>query len=129
MTLARVDDISLIDMPADATKPRSINCYFAEVENAAAIGADGKKFKIEPQRLLYSLQWKAQRHAAGFASTAREGARSLVRRNDAVRRTDPRQVPPCHGGLTAQCSRSSGSRSARREAKTAVLADVPAGAD
>jgi hypothetical protein len=40
------------------TGPRSINCYFVEVEDAAALGADGKKFKIDPRRLLYSLQWR-----------------------------------------------------------------------
>jgi hypothetical protein len=27
------------------------------VEVEVALGADGKKFKIDPQRLLYSLQW------------------------------------------------------------------------
>jgi hypothetical protein len=28
------------------------------VEDAAAIGAEAKKFEIDPQRLLYSLQWR-----------------------------------------------------------------------
>jgi hypothetical protein len=56
----RVDDIELIDMPADDTGPRCINCYLVEVEDftAAAPSGEGKKFKIDPQRLLYSLQWK-----------------------------------------------------------------------
>jgi hypothetical protein len=39
----------------------SINCYLVEVPDftAAALGgADAKRFKIDPQRLLYSLQWK-----------------------------------------------------------------------
>jgi hypothetical protein len=56
--LARVGDIVLIDHPADHNGPRSNNCYFVEVEDAAALGADGKKFKIDAQWLLYSLQWK-----------------------------------------------------------------------
>jgi hypothetical protein len=55
--LARVGDVVLLDHPADATGPRSINAYLVKVEDAAALGADVKKFKIEPQRLLYSLQW------------------------------------------------------------------------
>jgi hypothetical protein len=89
MTLARVDDISLIDMPADATKPRSINCYFAEVESGGdRRGRQEVQDRAAAAALLVAME--AQWHAAGFASTAREGARSLVRRNDAVRRTDPR---------------------------------------
>jgi hypothetical protein len=55
--MARVNNIVLLDHPADATGPRSINSYFVEVQDAAALGEDGKKFKIDPQRLLYSLQW------------------------------------------------------------------------
>jgi hypothetical protein len=50
----------LLDHPADHNGPRSINCYLTEVQDftAAAPGGEGKKFKIDPQRLLYSLQWK-----------------------------------------------------------------------
>jgi hypothetical protein len=55
--MARVGDIVLLHHPADATGPRSINAYLVEVEDAAALGADGKKFKIEPARLVYSLRW------------------------------------------------------------------------
>jgi hypothetical protein len=43
---------------AYATGPCSINAYLVEVQDftAAASGGEGKKFKIDPQRLLYSLQ-------------------------------------------------------------------------
>jgi hypothetical protein len=50
---------STCDHPADTTGPRSINVYLFEVRDfsaEAAGGADAKRFKIEPQRLLYSLQ-------------------------------------------------------------------------
>ena len=47
--MARVGD-------TDDTGPRCINCYRVEVENFAAV--DGKKFKFDPQRLLYSLQYQ-----------------------------------------------------------------------
>jgi len=47
----------LLDHPADPTGPRIINCYFVGVQDSAKLGANGKKFKIEPQHLLYSLQW------------------------------------------------------------------------
>jgi hypothetical protein len=36
--VARVDDIALVDMPADDRGPRCINCYFFKVEDAAATG-------------------------------------------------------------------------------------------
>jgi hypothetical protein len=57
--VARVDDLALIDHPADQSGPRSINCYLVEVEDytPALLGGEGKKFKIDPRRLLYSLQW------------------------------------------------------------------------
>jgi len=51
----------LIDHPADATGSRSISCYLVEVLDfsaAASGGADAKRFKIDPERLLYSLLWK-----------------------------------------------------------------------
>jgi predicted adenine nucleotide alpha hydrolase (AANH) superfamily ATPase len=54
--VARVDDIALVDMPADERGPRCINCYFVKVEDAAAIAADAKKFKIDPLGLLCSLR-------------------------------------------------------------------------
>jgi hypothetical protein len=50
---------STCDHPADTTGPRSINVYLFEVRDFSAEavgGADAKRFKIEPQRLLYSLQ-------------------------------------------------------------------------
>jgi hypothetical protein len=49
---------SIIDRNEDAHDPgpRGVNCYFVEMEGAAAPGGEDKKFKLEPQRLLYSLQ-------------------------------------------------------------------------
>jgi hypothetical protein len=71
MRMARVGNVVLLDHSADASGPRSINVYLVEVQEftAAALGENdrlkndqsfdgGKKFKIDPQRLLYSLQWK-----------------------------------------------------------------------
>jgi hypothetical protein len=57
--MARVDDVVLIDHPANASGPRSINSYLVEVQDftAAALGGEGKKFKLDPQRILFSLQW------------------------------------------------------------------------
>jgi hypothetical protein len=45
------------------TGPHCINCYLVEVQDfaAAAPGGEGKKFDLEPQRLLYSLQWPHNR--------------------------------------------------------------------
>jgi hypothetical protein len=39
--MARVGDVVLLDHPADATGPRSINCYLVEVQDftAAPIGS------------------------------------------------------------------------------------------
>lgn len=44
----------------DDQSPKCIDCYLVEVENfyaAQRLEANEKKFKIEPQCLLYSLQW------------------------------------------------------------------------
>ena len=57
--MARVGDIVLIDHAADDTGPRSINCYFVEVEDAAALGMKSEPSgvavasvkKIGPQRV------------------------------------------------------------------------------
>jgi hypothetical protein len=56
---ARAGDVVLLNHPADTTGPRCNNCYLVEVQDfaAAAPGGEGKKFKIDPQRLLDSLQW------------------------------------------------------------------------
>jgi hypothetical protein len=58
--MARINDIVLLDHPADATGPRSISAYLVEVQDftAAAPTGEGKKFRIDPRRLLYSLHWK-----------------------------------------------------------------------
>jgi hypothetical protein len=60
--MARVGDLVLLDHPANATGPRSINCYLVKTLDftaaAASGGADTKRFKIDPDRLLYSLRWR-----------------------------------------------------------------------
>jgi hypothetical protein len=59
--MAQVGDAVLLDYPADATGPRSINCYLVKMLDftaAASGGADAKRFKVGPDRLLYSLRWK-----------------------------------------------------------------------
>ena len=48
LKIVRVNDVVLIDQPADDAGPRCINCYLVEGEKA---------FKFDPTRLLYSLQW------------------------------------------------------------------------
>lgn len=48
----------------DDQSPKRIDCYVVEVENfdpAQQLGENGKKFRIEPQRLPYSLQWLHKR--------------------------------------------------------------------
>ena len=58
--MAGIGDVVLLDQPADATGPRSINCYLVKTLDftAAAGGADAKRLKVGPDRLLYSLRWK-----------------------------------------------------------------------
>jgi hypothetical protein len=69
--VARVDDIALIEHSGRPQRPRSINCYFIGVEDAAALGADAKKFRIDPQHLFYFVAMAAQRHATEFRSFVR----------------------------------------------------------
>jgi hypothetical protein len=56
--MARINDVVLLNDLADATGPRSINCDSVEVKDVAALGADWKKFKLDPQSLLDSLRYK-----------------------------------------------------------------------
>ena len=79
MRLARVGDIVLLDHPADATGPRSINVYLVKTLHftaAAAGGADVMRFKIDPQRLLYSLRWKHNGTTVPFRLSVSSSARS-----------------------------------------------------
>src|SRR5215471_16448778 len=58
--MARVTDLVLIDQAADETAPRAINCYLVEVDDidpSSQLAANGRKFKVEPSRLLYALRW------------------------------------------------------------------------
>jgi hypothetical protein len=59
--MARVGDLVLVDHPADATGPRSINCY-----QIAGHSTDGAAFKLDPSRLVYSLQWQHNAHPPDF---------------------------------------------------------------
>ena len=59
--MARIGDVVLLDHPADATGPRSINCYLVKMLDftaAASSGADAKRLEVGQDRLLYSLRWK-----------------------------------------------------------------------
>ena len=61
MRMACVGDVLLLDHRADATGPRLINCYLVKMLDftaAASSGADAKRLKVGPDRLLYSLRWK-----------------------------------------------------------------------
>jgi hypothetical protein len=70
----RVGDVVLIGHPADGAWLRSINCYLVEVENFDAVqGEEVQDRSAAPARLAAVA---AQRHAAGFASAAREGSSS-----------------------------------------------------
>lgn len=40
------------------TAPRSICVYRVDVLDAPALGQDGKRYKFDPERLLYALRWK-----------------------------------------------------------------------
>jgi hypothetical protein len=51
MRLACVGDVVLLDYPADATRPRAVDCYLVKM-------LDAKRLKVGPDRLLYSLQWR-----------------------------------------------------------------------
>jgi hypothetical protein len=53
--MARVGDVVLLDHPADATGPRSVDCYLAKVldfDTAAAGGADAMRLKLGPDHVL-----------------------------------------------------------------------------
>jgi hypothetical protein len=61
LRMARVGDVVLLDYPADSNGPRSIDCYLVKTldfTSAASGGADAKRLKVGPDRLLYSLRWK-----------------------------------------------------------------------
>ena len=83
--MARVNEVVLLDHPADTTGPRSINCYLVEVQDAATLGANSKKFKIVSERLLYMV--RLRRHAV---------ARRALQARPAAARSAPRR----NGGLT-----------------------------
>jgi hypothetical protein len=51
MRLACIGDVVLLDYPADATRPRAVDCYLVKM-------LDAKRLKVGPDRLLYSLRCK-----------------------------------------------------------------------
>jgi hypothetical protein len=53
--VACVGDVVLLDHPADATGPRSINCYLVKMPGFAA-PPDATRLEVGPDRLLYSLR-------------------------------------------------------------------------
>jgi hypothetical protein len=53
--MARVGDIALLEKPVDDQSPKRIDCYSIDVEDFT--GRNGKKFKLDPQRVLFSLRW------------------------------------------------------------------------
>ena len=58
--MARVDDVVLIDKAADENRTTLHHCYLVEVDEIDAtsqLAEDGKKFKVDPSRLLYALRW------------------------------------------------------------------------
>ncbi len=83
LRMARVGDVVLLDCPADSTGPRSIDCYLVKMldfTSAASGGADAKRLKVGPDRLLYSLRWK---HTPAGEAAEAKGATSA----DGHRRT------------------------------------------
>jgi hypothetical protein len=76
MRIARIGDVVLIDHPADASGPHSINCYFVEVEEAAALGADGKEVQDRAAAPALFAAVEAQRQ---FSLAARARSAALVR--------------------------------------------------
>jgi hypothetical protein len=51
----RVGDILLLEKPADQS-PKQIDCYAVTVEDFAALGKDGVKYKLDPKYILFSLR-------------------------------------------------------------------------
>jgi hypothetical protein len=91
--MARVADVVLLDHTADHSGSRSINCYLVEVQDftTGALGGEGKKFKIVPERLIHSLQWQHKAEPPDFElvllpGPGAVGAVGQRREPDAVRR-------------------------------------------
>jgi hypothetical protein len=109
--VARVDDI--VEMPTDETGPRQSMRLFHRAGNFDAI--DGKKFKLDPQRILFSLQFKHNARPPDFELTLLGDAQRWFRRVanlllEALKCHNPRQRetlaaagqgrPVCSHGLT-----------------------------
>jgi hypothetical protein len=50
-----------MEKPADDRSPKRIDCYQATEHRA-----DGGAFKLDPERLVYSLQWKHNAHPPDY---------------------------------------------------------------
>jgi CBS domain-containing protein len=61
LRMARIGDVALLEKPADDRLPKRIDCYEL-VEH----GASGAAFKLDPARLVYSLQWKHNAHPPDY---------------------------------------------------------------
>jgi hypothetical protein len=59
--IARIGDVVLLEKPPDDRLPKRIDCY--EVVEHSASGA---AFKLDPGRLVYSLQWKHNAHPPDY---------------------------------------------------------------
>jgi hypothetical protein len=58
--IARVGDIALVGKLADDRSPKRIDCYQVTEHSA------GAAFKLDPARLVYSLQWKHNAHPPDY---------------------------------------------------------------
>ena len=97
----------LIDQTADETAPRSINCYIVAVEEidpSSQLAENGRKFKIDPSRLLYALRWLDRGEPPDLDLTlVRDPATWFdgvtMRLFDALNRQDPHLFDSMRAGL------------------------------
>jgi hypothetical protein len=64
--MARVQDIVLVDHPADEKAPRLICVYQVDLLDAQPPLGEGKQFKFEPQCMLFAYQWLHKAEPADF---------------------------------------------------------------
>jgi hypothetical protein len=73
MRMTCVGDVVLLDHPADATRPRSINCYLVKMLDFTAAGPAARtQSGSRSARIACCIHaMEAQRNASGSASAAR----------------------------------------------------------
>jgi hypothetical protein len=59
--MVRIDDVALLEKPADNQSPKRIDCY-----QVAKRSSNGAAFKLDPARLVYSLQWQHNAYPPDF---------------------------------------------------------------